>query len=400
MIQNLERNTLLQLARHDGYPAVSLFMPTHHTGAERLEDRLRLKNLLSEAQKRLVEGGMRAPEAEALLAKAKALYDDSDFWRDLGDGLAVFIATDTTECLKVATTLPEHVVAGPRFYLRPLMPAWAIASPFFVLALSQGGVRLYRGNQTGLEPMTLPEGTPTSLEEELKYDQKEESLQYKVDRSVGGAMAVEYHGHGGEKDARLSNLLRFVEHVAKGVETRLGDSNSPLIVAGVDFVVDAYRDANAYPYLEDARISGSPDEMTQEQLHKAARDALRDRFDAPVVRELAELEQKTGSALASHAAAQIAPAAAEGRIRVLFVSDGVGPLGTMDPSTFAISQSEPAEFRSLSETSSAMGGLSPDACTWDLVDLAISHTLMRDGTVRAFSGENAPVRGVAALYRY
>jgi len=37
---------------------------------------------------------------------------------------------------------------------------------------------------------------------------------------------------------------------------------------------------------------------------------------------------------------------------------------------------------------------------WDLVDLAAAETTLHGGEVHAFVGEDAPVRGVAAVFRY
>ena len=93
-------------------------------------------------------------------------------------------------------------------------------------------------------------------------------------------------------------------------------------------------------------------------------------------------------------------AAVEGRIRALFVTDGVGPLGTMDPASFEVSETAPAEPRYLSERMNAMGGVDPNSTQWDLVDLAIAQTLTHDGVVYAFTGEDQPIDSPAALFRY
>src|SRR5574339_560142 len=75
---------------------VSLFMPTYRVGRETRQNRIRLKNLVREAEKQLIELGYRVPDAQALLQPAEALLGPTDFWRYAGDGLAIFLSKDTT----------------------------------------------------------------------------------------------------------------------------------------------------------------------------------------------------------------------------------------------------------------------------------------------------------------
>ena len=61
-------------------PCVTLHIPTSPTGRERLAGKIRLKNLAAEAEKRLVERGMRPTEARDLLKPATDLVADEHFW--------------------------------------------------------------------------------------------------------------------------------------------------------------------------------------------------------------------------------------------------------------------------------------------------------------------------------
>ena len=63
----LFRNDLDELLAYDQYPAVSVYLPTHSAGREVRQDAIRLRNLLSDAAKRLGAAGKRAPEVEAVV---------------------------------------------------------------------------------------------------------------------------------------------------------------------------------------------------------------------------------------------------------------------------------------------------------------------------------------------
>jgi len=85
----LLRSDLDELLAFDKTPAVSVYLPTHSAGREVRQDAIRLRNLLSDAAKRLAAAGRRAPEVDALLTPARRLVDDEEFWRYQGQGLAV-----------------------------------------------------------------------------------------------------------------------------------------------------------------------------------------------------------------------------------------------------------------------------------------------------------------------
>ena len=74
----LLRNDLDELLAFDQSPAVSVYLPTHSAGREVRQDAIRLRNLLSDAAKRLA-AGRRAPEIDALLKPARRLVDDEEF---------------------------------------------------------------------------------------------------------------------------------------------------------------------------------------------------------------------------------------------------------------------------------------------------------------------------------
>lgn len=58
---------------------VSLFMPTHQAGRETEQDPIRFKNLLREAEERLLATGLRSPEVRALLKPAQRLLQEPGF---------------------------------------------------------------------------------------------------------------------------------------------------------------------------------------------------------------------------------------------------------------------------------------------------------------------------------
>jgi len=60
---------------------VSIFMPTYRAGAESQQNQIRLRNLLREAEEKLIARGCRLQDAKSLLEPAQSLVGNVLFWR-------------------------------------------------------------------------------------------------------------------------------------------------------------------------------------------------------------------------------------------------------------------------------------------------------------------------------
>src|ERR1043166_7345317 len=100
-----------ELLSMEGHPAVSLYLPTHVAGREMRQDRVRLRNLVQEAAKRL-SGKHRQPDIEALLAPASQLIDDESIWAHPEEALAVFLAPGRSRVHQLQLPVAEQVVVG------------------------------------------------------------------------------------------------------------------------------------------------------------------------------------------------------------------------------------------------------------------------------------------------
>jgi hypothetical protein len=399
----LDNEGIVALAGQQQWPALSIYLPTHRYSLETDEDRIRLRNLLRDASERLVADGMRAPETDAFCEPVRAILEDGSFWRNVSDGLAIFISPQTDRAFRTDRPMPEQVVVGDRFYLRPLVSAYYGNHSFFALAIDMNGSRLFRGDQSNVEPLDLGDA-PLSLNQALAYDEAEQNVHYPTHAGphavgiTGGSGP--FHGHGGSKELAGEHRERFVRGVERAVAERLSNESAPLVLLGVERLVAEYRLRNTYGYLSDAQVLGATDHLSPQQVHAVAIEALRPTFEAALSAELSELRELEGTSLASHDPAEIVAAAATGRVRKLFFDESVGPFGTLDRSTMAVDEVCAVSPRYLREAREPESGPSNGECGWDLVDLAAAETALHGGEIRSLSGENPPIRGVAAIFRY
>jgi len=392
----LRQNELMELMRKPRGFCVSIYMPTHRAGRAIQQDSIRLKNLLGEAEERLIAGGLRHPDVRDVLEPARNLLEDSFFWQHQSDGLAVFLSSEALRYYRLPLDFEELVVVSGRFHVKPLLPLLSDDGRFYVLALSQHEIRLLQGTHYSVSEVNLEE-VPEGLAEVLKWNDAEKRLQFhtttrtpggeRVDPAIGGVRPAVFHGHGvASADDPKDYISRYFHRVDEGLSEVLGGERAPLVLAGVDYLLPIYREVNAYPRLLDEGIEGNPEELSAKELHRRAWTIVQPLFLAE--REEAAAAYRhlagTGSERASEDLEEIVPAAHSGRVEVLFVALGVQKWGAFDPETHMASLHERAD---------------PEAD--DLLDLAAIHTFLNGGTVYAVEPDQVPGGGaLAAVLRY
>lgn len=83
-----------ELAATSGRDLISIFIPTHRRGRDVAQDRIRLKNRLSEVEAELDALGWKSRDRSNRLAMAETLLDDREFWEHQDEGLALYIGED------------------------------------------------------------------------------------------------------------------------------------------------------------------------------------------------------------------------------------------------------------------------------------------------------------------
>ncbi|NKQ56034.1 hypothetical protein HFP15_24445 [Amycolatopsis sp. K13G38] len=363
-MDSFSRQDLDTLLGQPRSPSVSLYLTTHRAGPDTQQDPLELTNLIHRAQAELMRGGLRRPAAEQLLAPARDLGEDERFWRDRGEGLAVFLRDGWWRAYRLPVSFDELVVVADRFRVYPLLPLLSSDRSFFVLALSENEARLYRGTRSGLRIVPVP-CLPHGVADALRYDQPLRRRNRHFGVRAGVKVRTVVHGQGIGGEIQKERLGRYLHAVSGAIDPVLAGERRPLVLAGVDHVRAAYREITRYPHVLDAGIAGSPDRVPPAQLHArawelAGPEAMRGR-DAAAAR----YREAAGTGLASDDVSAVVVAAEAGRVECLFLP--VGSSGQDD----------------------------------GVVESAAIHTLRTGGNVYAVSAADVPGGGaVAAVFRY
>jgi hypothetical protein len=382
----LNPTALKALIAQEGKWCVSLYMPTHRIGREQQQDPIRLKNLLAQAEANLLANGVRRPEVQKLMRPADELLWDRNFWQHQGDGLAIFLTNDFYKVYRLPDRFDEHVHTGTSFYIKPLLPCLGRGIKFYVLAVSLNNIRLFEGNADTMSEIKL--NFPTSMEEALWADDPEKQLNMhsgSVSLGDGKNSTGVFHGHD-PADEDKTNILRFFQSVNQGLNTLLDDKNSPMILAGVDYLLPIYREASSYHNLLKDGIVGNPDRENIKELHEKAWKIVRPIYEESQKKAFEKFEQLHGqkSDLAVSDVKAAVKAAVLGQVETIFVPLGVQKWGRYDAqNNKVLLKKEPAPENE------------------DLFDFAAAQTLLNSGQVFAVPPEQMPGGGeLAAILRY
>lgn len=379
----LNKNEIGALIEERGNLCVSIYLPTHRSGPETQQDPIRLKNLLKQSEERLRNNGLRRADADKILEQARNLLNDRVFWQHQSDGLAVFASPETFHSFRLPFRFSELVVVTDRFHVKPLLPLLSGDGRFYVLALSQKQVRLLQGTRHSIGEVNL-EDMPTSLAEALGPEERERQLQYHT--AVRGGSAI-FHGHGsaGDDSEHKKDLLRYFKQIDRGLQDLVCAERIPLVLAGVDYLLPIYREANTCAQLMDEGVVGNPDGLSARELHEKAWSILQPHFARAQARASAKYKELAGTGKTSDDLHRIIPSAYEGRIDSLFVAVGVQQWGAFEASAGVLELHE-----------------SRQPGDQDLLDLAAVQTLAHAGDVYAVAPHEVPdARSpVAAVFRY
>jgi len=380
-MKNLTLDQIKGLAQQTASPSISIFLPTHRAGRETQQDPIRFKNLLRDAEKQLLDGGMGPREASAVLQPAQALLDDSSFWNHQHDGLAVFMAVDDFHYYPLPFRVEELLVVAQSYYVKPVLPLFTNNGHYYILAISQNEVRLFEGTRYGVGQMALPDGTPANMEEALRLDGPQKSLQ--MHPGGGGGM---FHGQGPGDEEQKVWIEQYLNLVDTSLKEIFREQNAPLILAGVDYLLPMYRKVSEYQHIMEEGIIGNPDHLRPEELQEQAWRIVETYFQQETKKTVEQYQQLASTDKATDNVEEIVAAAFNGRVDKLILSVENQIWGAFNPKDGKVTRS--------SNGQSKIYNLA-------LLDFTAMNTLQNGGTVYTLSQNEMPTDSpIAAVFRY
>jgi hypothetical protein len=384
MTDPFTQHDVRRLVSEQEAPCLSLYMPTFRIGSEALQNTIRLKNLLAESEDLLMGYLHDKSAVQQFVRPIVDLLQDGRLWADVSEGLALFRSTKTWHFWRLPSAFESIAFVGEHFYIKPLLPLATRDGRYYLLAVSQNGVRLFEGNPQGLVEIHLAK-LPENLVDALNLHPPEGLFQVRTASTAHhGKEGAVFHGQGAATAHPKGDILAYFRMIDGALHHFLKDKRVPLLFAGVGYLFPIYKQANSYPCLLEEVITGNPDYNNPLELHCRAAEILAAYWHKEEAKDRNRFQQASGTGRHSSDLKEILPAAYEGRVEALFVASDVEPWGHFDPATghfeLAASQAPSAEA---------------------LLNSAACATLRAGGRVHAVKSADLPEgRLASALLRY
>lgn len=384
----LNREQFTELANFKDGITISLYFPTNAAGEAVNEqfDLISFKSTLNTVEQNLLARGYDQGSIQNLLKPAHDLVRDDTFWRNLDQGLGIFIGENYFKFIKMPVAPEQQIIIESTFYVTPLIPLLTNNDYFFLLVISKHQVKLFKADAFGMQH--IPVELPQSIQDVKRLPDLDATTFRRSEsgrRANPAAMSGQSHGAGGGNPDGKDNMATYFEAVDDILwEKVFNKENAPLVLAGVEYEIPIYRSVCDYHNVWEKALTGSREHQETKSLYKDARELMEPYFMQRTTKALEQFGNRSATELTSSIVADVIPAAYYGRIAQLFVCTGEQVWGTFDEMTGELvlhdAQQQDSEH---------------------LLDNAVVKTLSTGGDVFVLSKDQMPVEScLAAILRY
>lgn len=312
------------ILEQEGFPKVSLTMPTHVTGEEIKQGPIRLKNIIKKAHEELLKKGLKKKQADELLAPAEELLSQPRFWTHQKKGLVIYAAKDYFEVVQIPYDVRENSYVNDHFLITPILPLVSLNGTFSVLAVSRQNARLLSCTRNEVHDIT-PEDAETSIDVYLE-EAPEKELQFHTGASGNDAM---FFGHGSKKEEKRNVLEAYFRLLEKSITAEMKKSNEPLILIGLEDNLSIYKKTNSYNRMMDETITVNPDEMSNLQLKDHGWEEIKKHFLKEMYQSLEQFSEQ-GDGKVSNNMVEIIESTVMGKSKTIFIAENESKFGFYD----------------------------------------------------------------------
>lgn len=386
MAEHINRESLSELLRYPEQTCLSLYMPTYRAFPDSTQNGTRFRNLLGILREQLAA---RFPEADhsALIAPFERLEQDTDFWLTPRGGLAVLGGEHFFHAYKLTRPVPEHVSAGDKPYLSPLLNTTQARDGFQVLCLARDEVRLLEGHMDALHEVELDYRIPETQTDALGSDMTAADQSGHPDgfgaASERGDPMMHAAGGPGKQAEIDKDREKFFRAVDQAIEEHHSKpSGLPLLLVALADNQTFFRQVSHNPHLLQERVEVDPTSLDAD----AIRERVADVMAGKQLDQLNEVHDKYGVARGenrtSEEVEEVGKAALAGRIAVLLVEADRTIPGSLDQDRGDVSLNDDGDGSNLLED--------------------ITTTAMRNGAeVLIVPAQRMPTTtGVAAIFHF
>ncbi|MCH6233438.1 hypothetical protein [Cognataquiflexum rubidum] len=300
---------------------LSLYMPTHRSHPDNLQDPIRFKNLLKKMEDSLLKKYSK-DETNSFIEPLEELIQNPEIWNQNLEGLAVFSAGDWLQVVNLQIPVEELAIVADSFHTKPLRKYLQSSDRFHILGLDRHEMKLFEGNRFSISEIDISEIIPTTIEEALGSELTEKHTTVASYGGTGGESSNMHHGHGGKKDEVDVDTERFFRFASEHVEEYYSKPiGLPLILAALPEHHHTFRKVSKNSHLLKEGIQINPSAISTDKLATMTWELM----EPVYLKKLNDLADLFGQAKAngkgSTVIKEVALAATEGRIETLLVEE-------------------------------------------------------------------------------
>lgn len=363
---------------------ISLYMPTHRTHPDNLQDPILFKNLVKKLKQSLLQKHSET-EITTLLEPFLALESNKEFWRQTLEGLAVLGTIDTFKTISLPVSLEELTLVSNRFHTKPLRSYLQSVERYNVICLNLHDCQIYEGNRHSLTELELPSDIPKNINEALGYDLNDKHTTIDSYVGVGNQTSEMHHSQGGKSDEADIDTEKFFRFVAKTINDNYsGASSLPLILAALPEHQNLFHKVSNNLSLLPNGIDVNPKSVELDELVKGAWGVMEPYYNNTIDQICDEYNQAKSQGIGSDNISEVATAAAAGKVDTLLIEAELQIPGMIINDSGSIEKGDLAN---------------PEAD--DLLDYMGELVTKMGGKVMIIPHEKMPTKtGVAGLFSY
>ncbi|WP_029088960.1 hypothetical protein [Brevibacterium album] len=365
------RQDLAELTQHRSDASVTVYLSAAEWGFRAVAHateaaHLALRTAVSESLAELGEGLSRE-DRERLTAHVRELEQDRDFWGTGARSIAVFASPEGLCAFRLMNELAPGRYTGDRFDVGPMIRAVTFEHTGYVLALTEGDVRLLHldsgATSRRVELTDLPEDASEAL---TRAPQEGRFDRHRADGTLGPK----------------PEQKRYASLVQKAVLEAIRDPEAPLLLAAANGLDPVYRDVNSHDRLLGESIAVNPASLSDEDLEARAREILDRHYGQRISDWVEHFGNQRAAGRASSQLTDVARAAREGRVAELLFDIEADHEGMID------------EYGAVALADE------PGPATYRVVDEVAAQVLRTGGRVRGVRAAEMPDEGwTAAVFR-
>ena len=308
-----------------------------------------------------------AADRSAISERVAELLDNRLFWATRARSVAVFVSPDELHVFRLMNRLPLSHSTGDRFDVGPMIRAVTFEHTGYVLAVTEGDVRLLHltsdATSHRIELAELPEDAAEAL---TRDPARGRFNRHRADGTLGPKV----------------EQRNYASTVQDAVLASIGDVRAPMVLAAASDLDPAYRDVNTYDLLLERGIAANPASLDDAELERQGRAILEQHYAEELGKWREMFGTRRANGRASSQLSDIAQAAWQGQVSELLFDLDHSDEGTID------------DFGRITYAAE------PGASTYRVVDEIAAQVLRTGGVVRAVRSDDLPdAEPAAAMFR-